>query len=614
MNNLNIYEQLQLSYASIRSLVSRKMKIKLAILAIANSASAILDLLAVSLLGLVGALSLQGITSRGPGNRVESVLKVLRLNNLEFQSQVAILAALGATLFITKSIFSMILSKKIYLTLSLFSVNVILKTLRNWPNFYQKDLRVSKEHLAQSASGGASFLVLATLGIPLLIFGDLITVLLLVILLLIVDIKTAVFTVSFFLLVLYTIYLVLKKTSWNSGHIDAKLGIYSRTKLNEFMSMHREISLRNTTETYLEELRNIQNQQAENYATRITLPNNSKYILEVSMIIGALLIAAIQFVINDAIRAIASLAIFLAAATRIGPSMLRIQQSVLQIKSLLGSSENTLKIIELINQDSQLRNFDNEIIDKPVNSKLKFDLDIKSLDFKYSSSINFLFRNLNLSIPQNQAVAIIGPSGSGKSTLGELILGLRNPNNGQVLIGGKPPREIWKVNPGLLSYVPQETYISDASLISNIGLGLNMDEKIKVDAENALRKSALGHWSDSELMENITLGEYGTKLSGGERQRLGLARALLTNPSLILLDEPTSALDSDTEVQVCETIEGLFGKSTLILITHRLFPIRLFPRIIYMDAGNIIADGSIADVREKVPAFDSAIKRNAIEI
>ena len=126
-----------------------------------------------------------------------------------------------------------------------------------------------------------------------------------------------------------------------------------------------------------------------------------------------------------------------------------------------------------------MRNFDNEIIDKPVNSKLKFDLDVKSLDFKYSSSNNFLFRNLNLSIPQNQAVAIIGPSGSGKSTLGELILGLRNPNNGQVLIGGKPPREIWKVNPGLLSYVPQETYISDASLISNLGLGLNMDEKIK---------------------------------------------------------------------------------------------------------------------------------------
>ena len=201
MKDLPLRKQLVLSFNSISDLITQKLKYKLLSLAILNSAISILDLFAVSLLGLVGALSLQGITSKGPGNRVEYVLNLLNLNNFTFQFQVGIIALIGATLFILKSILSMQISKRLYLTLSQFSVEVVMKSLKNWPLFYEKDLKISKEHFAQSAAGGASFLVLATLGIPLLIFGDLVTVLLLTILLILVDFKTAIFTLIFFIAV-----------------------------------------------------------------------------------------------------------------------------------------------------------------------------------------------------------------------------------------------------------------------------------------------------------------------------------------------------------------------------------------------------------------------------
>ena len=362
--------------------------------------------------------------------------------------------------------------------------------------------------------------------------------------------------------------------------MDAKLFVIARTKLNEFMNLHREISLRNTTENYLEELEKIQFQQAENYAVRMTLPNNSKYILEISMILGALIIAAIQFLINDAIRAIASLAIFLAATTRIGPSMLRIQQSLLQIKSLLASSSYTLEIIEKTKEINSAELNHSKEYAKEKELIDSFDLTISKMSFKYSNANQLLFKNLNLTITENEAIAIIGPSGSGKSTLAELILGLRQPNSGGIYLGKISPRDVWSSSPGSLAYVPQETFISNADMVSNLSLGVKLDENDFINIKNALSDSALADWSDPAKYKNILLGEDGIKLSGGERQRVGLARALMTKPSLILLDEPTSALDSETEVKICGTIENLFGRCTLILITHRLFPIRKFPRLI----------------------------------
>jgi ABC-type bacteriocin/lantibiotic exporter with double-glycine peptidase domain len=210
-----------------------------------------------------------------------------------------------------------------------------------------------------------------------------------------------------------------------------------------------------------------------------------------------------------------------------------------------------------------------------------------------------------LEIRAGSIVAIVGPSGAGKSTLTDLILGLLTPKSGSVSISGYEPSKAIAKWPGQIAYVPQEVRIFDGSLAENITQGYSPEEIMGFDLMDTLQDSALTELFRTSLDGfAVELGTKGARLSGGQIQRVGIARALLTKPKLIVFDEATSALDADTESIITETLAKLRGNTTVVIVAHRLSTVLNADSVIYLQEGQIVAEGSFGEVRAKVPDFD----------
>ena len=169
--------------------------------------------------------------------------------------------------------------------------------------------------------------------------------------------------------------------------------------------------------------------------------------------------------------------------------------------------------------------------------------------------------------------------------------------------------DVFKDFPGAIGYVPQDVLLVDRSIRENICLGFDVDEVDDVALDFAVKSASLGEFLTifEDGLDTI-VGERGSSLSGGQRQRIGIARALVTMPSLLILDEATSSLDGLSEHEITESLLALKGQCTVIVIAHRLSTIRNFDRVMYLENGKINAVGSFDEVRTLVPEFDNQAK------
>jgi ATP-binding cassette subfamily C protein len=223
-------------------------------------------------------------------------------------------------------------------------------------------------------------------------------------------------------------------------------------------------------------------------------------------------------------------------------------------------------------------------------------IDVKDVSFRYDAVNPQVLNAVSLTLKRGEKTAFVGPSGSGKSTLIDIIVGLFSPMSGSVLIDGAPLNDTnkagWRARVG---YVPQVVYLYDDSIAHNIAFG-----QTEID-QDRLREACA--WAQlGPLLEKLPegldtqLGERGVRLSGGERQRIGLARAFYRRPEVLVLDEATSALDSKTEKAVIEAIEHNLPDATVLMIAHRISTVRNCDRLYVMDRGDIVAQGSFADL------------------
>jgi ATP-binding cassette, subfamily B, bacterial PglK len=237
---------------------------------------------------------------------------------------------------------------------------------------------------------------------------------------------------------------------------------------------------------------------------------------------------------------------------------------------------------------------------------LQQEIVLDNLVFQYSNAAAPLLNNLNLTIRQNTTVAIVGSSGGGKTTIVDIILGLLVPQGGTLFVDGIPitSRNVasWQKH---LGYVPQHIYLSDDTLAANIAFGVAPRDLDMDRVEQAAQIANLHEFVVGELPDGYRtrVGERGVRLSGGQRQRIGIARALYSNPDVLILDEATSALDSLTEDAVTDAIQKICHRKTIIMIAHRLRTVERADVIYLLENGSIADQGTYEELLDKNDVF-----------
>ena len=564
----------------------------------------LIDLAGVAAIGMLGSLAVRGVSSQGPGDRVEVVLRFLQLSNQSFQTQAAVLGCLAAGLLIGRTILSVVFTRRTLYFLSRrgarISSSLVSKLLSQ--NLLAIQTRTTQETL-YAVTRGVDSITLGVIGVTVTLISDISLLVVMTIGLLLVEPTIALGTVIVFGCIGLLLYRLLNKQAKKLGVNESIFTIANNEKIVEVLNSYRESVVRNRRYFYAKEIEKTKFKLADTLAEISFLPSISKYVIESTVVLGTLIISASQFLLQDASRAVATLSVFMAASTRIAPAVMRIQQGTIGIRQSLGSAEPTLTLIESLEGVEE----NPEATNKLETNHLGFSptVELQDLSLTYPKKTIPALDRVSLKIASGTFVAIVGPSGAGKTSLVDVLLGVLDATSGTVLISGNLPLQTIAKWPGAIAYVPQDVAMSSGTIRENITLGFPENSEDEELIKDALRIAQLLTFVES-LPQGLDtqVGERGTKLSGGQRQRLGIARAMFTKPKLLVLDEATSALDGQTESDISSSILELKGSATVVMIAHRLSTVRFADLVVYIDGGKILAQGTFEEVRLRVPNFE----------
>ena len=367
----------------------------------------------------------------------------------------------------------------------------------------------------------------------------------------------------------------------------------------------KDILLLRCQESYTNEFNKSGDILARNTGTVVALAQMPRFFMEFiafSSIIIFLLVL-LRTYDGDMASIIPILTVYTLAGFKLLPAFQQVYSSIAQIQGNMSAFDYIKQDLE----DSQ------KLIKKDIPERKSMNADfsinesiiLKDIYFTYPNKNTPALQELNLEIPANRTIGLVGPSGSGKSTIVDLLLGLILPNKGNILVDGKAltvenlPE--WQDNIG---YVPQSIFLSDATILENIAFGNSGSE---IDIERANHSINLSHLS--ELIDglpkglNSSVGENGVQLSGGQRQRIGIARALYRDAKILVLDEATSSLDSIAEKKVMNAIYEHSGTRTIILVAHRLTTVEACDILYLIDKGRVVDSGSYQYLVDNNPEF-----------
>ena len=544
----------------------------------------ILDLIGILLFGMLGLVLLAGENQIEPNSQVGTVLRVLHIYQESFNHKVFVIALVAAFFFVLKTVLTLLLTKQMYSSLAKISASI---THRMNIGLFENDLNyISKltvnERIFSNVHAVDSF-VLGFTASSISLAIDIFLLFIFSSSLMLFNVPVTIGTLVYFIIIGVILDRFIGGKTKKLGSLRTSSGLYVIQEIQNLILLYRLFFTSGLKGSQLNRIKKTRDTQARVFAEIAFIPNISKYILEVSLVLGTFLLVSFEFYFEDTKRAVATIAIFLTAGARIAPTTLRIQQNISVVRTNLHASNLLIEIYKEL-QTRKVLHIESTAIKNP-NS---YVIMLKEVYFRYETDSEYLLKEVNFEVAEGKTVYLVGKSGSGKSTIADLITGVTRPSSGLVTIGGVASTQVPITNPGIVGYVPQNTVLIPGTIRDN--LSLNANQCIYTDAEmwESLRHAQLEKivlsWPEGL---NTDVGEFGSKISGGQRQRIGIARALIRKPKILILDEASNALDAETENSLIESISQLPGNLTKILISHSEEFMRVADIVLSVDDGSV---------------------------
>ena len=543
------------------------------------------------------------------------IINLFNLENLSIRSQVLALGLITLSVFVLKPLIVMPVSKFISFGIHRQGANLTNNLLNKFSNLPLSSVRKwsSPEVNYATVSGIPTVLSLLWTGISLIADSALILMFF-----------VALFISNTFVTLGLLVYVILLfgLLSWINGNRISTAGSKagkassdSTKSVLELLSMFRELFVSNRLAFQVSNLRKARLEQGEATAMVEWLAQLPRYVIDTALILGIVVVAVGQSGAPSISIAASSTALFLTAALRILPTIAPIQGSINSIKNMKGLTERVHNFSRFVESEIIDRNLYLNTLKNSHSSNNQFVIAVNNLSLSYLTTEKPAITDINFQIKSGSTLAIIGASGSGKTTLADCLLGLLEPTSGKVEIDGTSPEIYRTINSGSVAYVSQDVALIDGSIRQNVAFALPDSEINDTKIYSALKRAHIDEFVRS-LPQNLdtVVGERGTRLSGGQRQRIGIARALYSDPKILVLDEATSALDAETEAAITGMLKELHGQVTIISIAHRLSTVMHSDLVLFLRDGKLAGSGKFEDLIQQHPDLAHQAELLGIEV
>ena len=420
------------------------------------------------------------------------------------------------------------------------------------------------------------------------------------ILLIIVDPYIAFLISSTLGLAYFVIYKFIRGYLKNIGKERLKVNQLRFTAVNEVFGAGKEVKLGGFENTYVDKFSKTTKIFAKHQATMKVLAQLPRFAIEAIGFGGMILFILYNLIDNKTFNnALPLIALYAFGGYRILPALQQSYNSISSLRFAGPALDNLCEELKL----NKKKFINNENIEALL---VKKSISLKNISYHYPNTNQTSLTNISLEILNCSTVGLVGATGSGKTTTADIILGLLDPQKGELKVDetiiNDHNRKAWQKSIG---YVPQYIFLADDTITANIAIGIDPENINQKSIERAAKAANLHEFILNELPMGYktVIGERGVRLSGGERQRLGIARALYHNPKVLVLDEATSAMDSITEKLIMDAINHLRENTTIILIAHRLTTIKNCDKIFLLDNGKLVSQGSYEELIKSSDLF-----------
>lgn len=592
--------QSKLKFSKLAKLLGKKNRKRLRLISTLRVLANVLDLIGIAGVALL-AMAFGAFTTE----RDEAItLNIPIFGEMIISESEAVLIAMGvAVVFVSKSIFSILLN----LRSALFVAEIESHMSKNLAEIFF-EIRENQGETLSSVSDFQSLAIKSTKGIKdylnarILFLAEGSLLVSMVVLFLIVSPIAAITITVFVGVVLVSLNLLINRSLAKFGQRQIEGSNTVLQSSRDLNAIKREAATSGVMSEWIAKFGEGRQKISRSDAVIYSLNSLPRFVIETSLILGIFLFLAGVVVFSDIPSQSVTIGVFFAGGLRIMAAIIPFQGAITGMRSGEATGRFAFEVLE--------RGVDRTLQDpcqKCGESEVSLPLKFENVSFAYHLGSKAVLQDVSFEVDPHTQVAIVGPSGAGKSTIFDLAMGFLTPSEGKVQMGEVSTQDILSRHPATFSIVPQKPQLISGTILENVSL-MSVEKTNPQRVRELLIRFGLQHLTEKESWEKLQLHPDSGLLSGGEIQRLSLARALYRNPKILFLDEATSALDAETEYKISKALEELKKEMSVVLIAHRLSTVRRSDKILYLDRGHVVAEGTFEELKKEVPDFSRAIQ------